>query len=162
MEFLATWQFWGAFCILLLIGEIASPGFVLGCVAVACVPPLLMGAFWTSDMPFSLDGRISLGVFGLSALLGLVFIRPSVVKHLYGKGQRSSDVEGMIGTKGLVIKEIPQGETGGGYVKIRGSQWWAFHVEGKRVPVGVEVEIVEVTGAKIIVTTVDEIDQIKS
>ncbi len=152
MEFLATWQFWGMLCIVLLLGEIASPGFVLGCVAIACIPPLLMCAFWSPSMPFPLDGRISLALFGASALLGLLFIRPSVVKHLYGKGQRRSDVEGMIGSKAMVIKEIPEGQTGGGYVKVRGSQWWAFHVDGKPVPVGAEVEIVDVKGAKVIVT----------
>ncbi len=152
MAFLATWQFWGILCIVLLLGEIASPGFVLGCVAIACIPPLLVGALWSPEMPFPLDGRITLAVFGVSALLGLLFIRPSVVKHLYGKGQRRSDVEGMVGSKALVVKEIPEGQTGGGYVKVRGSQWWAFSVDGKPVPVGTEVEILEVKGAKVIVT----------
>jgi membrane protein implicated in regulation of membrane protease activity len=151
MAFLSLWQFWAVLAIVLLIGEIASPGFVLGCFALACVPPLALGLVWPSLAGASLDGRLALAVFALSSLAGLWLIRPSVVRHLYGAKERKSDVDGMVGSLGVVVKAIPSGETGGGYVKLRGSQWWAFHVDGRSVPEGTEVEVVRVSGAKVMV-----------
>lgn len=156
MEFLATWQFWIVAAIVLVMGEIASPGFVLGCVALACVPPACLGFFWPIVSSSWLDERVSLVVFALSALLGLFFIRPSVVRHLYSAEERRSDVDGMVGIRGIVVKAIPEGETGGGYVRVRGTEWWAFHVDGDAVAPGMEVEIVEVRGARVMVRLVGE------
>ncbi len=150
MAFATGWQFWTLLAILLLLGEIVSPGFVLGCFALGCFPPLILSFVWPRLFQVTMNGKVTMVLFALSSVLGLWLLRPSLVRRLYGQSHRKSDVDAMEGARAMVTVAIPSGSQGG-YVKVRGTEWWAFHQDGDPVPVGREVEIVRISGAKVIV-----------
>lgn len=89
-------------------------------------------------------------VFILSSFVFLILTRPWAVKHFNAKREKTN-LELIQGEHGLVIEEI-NGLTGTGRVRIKGQEWAAKPIEGKRIiPKGCEVVVTEIQGVKVVV-----------
>lgn len=141
---LQVWQIWAVVGVFLLIGEVLTPGFVLACFAIACIPPALMTYF--GEFGF----QVQMGVFAVSAVAVFFSLRPVVLRYLSSRESRMpSNAEALIGQVGVVVKTIPSDGTSGGYVKVAGKEWWAFDPEGREIPEGTRVVVLKVRGASI-------------
>ena len=143
-ELLTNWQLWVILGFALLIVEMFTPGFVLACFALACVPPAVMTYFGDFEL------RTQLAAFGIATLLIFFFMRPAVLRFLSNrKESRTSNAEALVGRKGIVVKTISADSTRGGYVKVDGKTWWAFGPEGIEIGEGAAIVIEKVRGASL-------------
>ena len=143
-ELVTNWQLWVILGFALLIVEMFTPGFVLACFAIACIPPAIITYFEDFDL------RAQLAVFGVSTLFIFFFMWPAVLRFLSNrKDARTSNAEALIGKKGIVIKTISPDAAQGGYVKVDGKTWWAFGPEGIEIGEGAGVVVVKVRGASL-------------
>lgn len=141
---LQVWQIWAIAGVLLLIGEVLTPGFVLACFAIACVPPALMT--FLGDFNF----QVQMGAFAVSALVVFFSLRPVVLRYLSSReSETPSNAEALVGQIGIVVRTISSDGISGGYVKVAGKEWWAFGPEGRELPVGTRVMVLKVRGASI-------------
>lgn len=79
----------------------------------------------------------------------LAATRPLAVKYL-NKNMESTNAESLIG-KLAVVKEEIDNLNARGHVSVNGQEWTARAVEEKVIPEGVTVEIVEISGVKLLV-----------
>lgn len=99
---------------------------------------------------FSLPLWLQILAFLLISLLMMVFTRPVAVKY-FNKDRVRTNVESMVGRQAIVVSEIDNLQ-GIGQVTVGGQEWSARTEEGaKGLPVGTVVEIVAVSGVKLIV-----------
>lgn len=89
-------------------------------------------------------------IFFVVSLVLLFFTRPIAVKY-FNKDRVRTNVESMVGKQAIVISEIDNLQ-GTGQVVVSGQEWSARCVdEGIRIPVGVVVTIVSISGVKLMV-----------
>lgn len=87
--------------------------------------------------------------FGVSLLL-LYFTRPIAVKY-FNKDRVKTNVESLVGRQAIVISEIDNLQ-GIGQITVGGQEWSARSLEDSvRFDVGAVVEIVAISGVKLIV-----------
>lgn len=95
-------------------------------------------------------------VFLLVSLLLMFFTRPIAVKY-FNKDRARTNVESMLGRQAIVISEINNLE-GIGQVTVDGQEWSARNeTDGEMIPVGDVVEVVAVSGVKLIVRKKQEV-----
>ena len=93
-------------------------------------------------------------LFFLISLLMLFFTRPIAVKY-FNRDRIKTNVESMVGRQAIVISEIDNMQAVG-QVTVNGQEWSARSWDDKlRIPVGTVVNIVAISGVKLIVR-VDE------
>jgi membrane protein implicated in regulation of membrane protease activity len=63
----------------------------------------------------------------------------------------------LIGQPALVLEAVPGGPTGLGLVRIGREEWRAESLDGRAIPEGVHVKVVEVRGTRVRVWPVDEV-----
>jgi len=98
----------------------------------------------------SLPVWLQILLFLLVSILLLVFTRPIAVKY-FNKDRVRTNVESMIGRQAIVVSEIDNLQ-GIGQVTVGGQEWSArSEDEQKRFAVGTVVEVVAVSGVKLIV-----------
>ncbi|NMA67713.1 MAG: NfeD family protein [Clostridiaceae bacterium] len=83
------------------------------------------------------------------SILLLIFTRPVAVKYLK-VGDHKTNVDMLIGQKGIVIMDITEHATG--QVKVRGQVWTAVSKTGENIKKDTEVVIEEIQGVKLIVS----------
>ncbi len=139
---------WLGILAVLLIIEAATVGLVTvwfaGGALAAIFVAVLHGPLW-----------LQIVLFFLVSLLLLFFTRPVAVKY-FNKDRVRTNVESMIGKQAIVISEIDNLQ-GIGQVTVGGMEWSARREEtgeNKPIPVGSVVEIVAVSGVKLIVKPV--------
>jgi len=99
---------------------------------------------------FSLPIWLQILLFLVVSLLLMVFTRPIAVKY-FNKDRVRTNVESMIGRQAIVISEIDNLQ-GIGQVTVGGQEWSARSEDDKqRMNVGTVVEVVAVSGVKLIV-----------
>lgn len=99
---------------------------------------------------FSLPIWLQILLFLVVSLLLMVFTRPVAVKY-FNKDRVRTNVESMIGRQAIVISEIDNLQ-GIGQVTVGGQEWSARSEDDKkRMNVGTVVEIMAVSGVKLIV-----------
>lgn len=99
---------------------------------------------------FSLPVWLQIVLFLVVSLLLIIFTRPVAVKY-FNKDRVRTNVESMIGRQAIVISEIDNLQ-GIGQVTVGGQEWSArSEDERKRMAVGTVVDIVAVSGVKLIV-----------
>ncbi len=87
-------------------------------------------------------------VFFAVSILLLFFTRPVAVKYLK-VGDHRTNVDSLIGEKGIVIMDITEHSTG--QVKVRGQIWTAVSKTGESIKKDTEVIIEEIQGVKLVV-----------
>ena len=99
---------------------------------------------------FSLPVWLQIVLFLAVSLLLIIFTRPVAVKY-FNRDRVRTNVESMIGRQAIVISEIDNLQ-GIGQVTVGGQEWSArSEEERKRMAVGTVVEVVAVSGVKLIV-----------
>lgn len=141
-----AWILWLVLAVGLIVAEIFTLGFVLfwfgiGALAAAMVAFLGLGLGWQ----FAAFSVVSIA---LTAMSRTIFAQ--YWPHSDGKGMRSAidSLPGMVGTVSMASK----GALNEGAVKVYGSTWTAFPLDGDTILVeGEKVEVVEVRGSSIYV-----------
>ena len=110
------WAVWIAIAIVCLIIELGSGDFFVTCFAIGALCAML-----TSFLCVPLWFQIL--AFALCSVLSIIFIRPSMLRHVHNRKERLSNADALIGRTGTVIEAIaPEGF---GYVKVDGDEWKA-------------------------------------
>ena len=136
---------WLIIAAVLLFGELVVPGFIL--------------------LPFGISAAVAalLGFVGVSPAIGwLVFIFGGgigfAILWKYARGSLDSlpmpqgvGADRLLGETGTVIEPITGGATGSGMVKVGAERWRAEAVDQRPIAVGVDIEVVEVKGTRVVV-----------
>jgi len=137
---------WLAAAALLGIGEMATAGsFWLAPFAIAAVAAAIVSF---------LGAPVALGwlVFLAISVLAFLGMRPLARRlDLDVPDQLGIGSNRLIGHVALVVEEIPAGIEVSGMVKAGGETWNAMSATEMALPVGTEVNIVEVKGTRVIV-----------
>lgn len=88
-------------------------------------------------------------VFLVVSLVLLFFTRPVAVKY-FNKERVRTNVEGLVGMQGVVISGIDNLKEQG-QIAVGGQEWSARSRDNVQIPAGAVVEIVSVSGVKLIV-----------
>ena len=93
---------------------------------------------------------VQITLFIVVSLLLLIFTRPIAVKY-FNRERIKTNVESLVGRQAIVISEIDNLQ-GIGQVTVSGQEWSARSVdEGLKLPVGMVVIIIAISGVKLIV-----------
>jgi membrane protein implicated in regulation of membrane protease activity len=130
------WIFWGIVAVACLILELISGGFFIICFAiggVASAISALLGAnvYW------------QIFIFALFSLLSIFGVRPFVLKYMHRNDSESrrSNADAIIGRIGFVSETIEDGAFG--RVAIDGDDWKATSENGRSIPKGSKVEVLD-------------------
>ena len=135
--------FWLIVLVVLIATEIATMGlttiwFAAGAL-VAAIISLLGGNVWW---------QVGIGL--VVSLLLLFFTRPIAVKY-FNRERVRTNVESLVGRQAIVISEVNNLQ-GTGQVNISGQEWSArASSDSVTYPVGSVVNVVEISGVKLIV-----------
>ena len=137
------WQFWTLVGFICLILELTSGDFFIMCFSIGAFIAALASAFVPSF-------TVQIIIFAVASLLCLLFVRPLALKYFHRKGEdRPSNVDAMIGRKGVVTDAIAAG--GYGRVKIDGDSWKACGVNDEPIDKDARVEVVSMASTIITV-----------
>lgn len=132
---------WTALIIIFAIIEGMTMGLTSIWFAIGALVALLASAI---KLPF----WVQLLVFSLTSILMIIYTRP-VAKKVLKIGENKTNIDSLIGKKGIVLKEINDYQTG--QVKVKGQIWTAKNAASGPLHEGDEVEIIAVEGVKLIV-----------
>ena len=135
--------FWLVLLIVAIVVEVFTMGLTTiwfaGGALVAILATLLHAPIW-----------LQIIVFVAVSLLLLFFTRPVAVKY-FNKDRVKTNVESMVGRQAVVTGEIDNIQ-GIGQVTIGGQEWSARSADDTmRIPLGSVVDVVSVSGVKLIV-----------
>ena len=127
------WLMWTLIGVLGLILELTSGDFFIMCFAIGAFITALVAALVPSI-------TVQIIVFAVASLLCLLFVRPVALKYFHRKDpNRNSNVDAMVGRKGVVTDSIEAG--GYGRVKIDGDSWKARSHDGEAIADRTRVEV---------------------
>lgn len=109
---------WLILAILLMIGEIYTPGFFLFCISLSSLTAAI-AAFVTESI------TIQVSVFVVALFLSVLLLRP-VLNKFFAK-EKKTNTDRMIGMSVVVEERISKGEKG--RVKVNGESWFAISDE---------------------------------
>lgn len=137
------WQFWTLVGFICLILELTSGDFFIMCFSIGAFIAALASTFVPSF-------TVQIIIFAVASLLCLLFVRPLALKYFHRKGEdRPSNVDAMIGRKGVVTDAIAAG--GYGRVKIDGDSWKACGENDEPIDKDARVEVVSMASTIITV-----------
>lgn len=109
---------------------------------------------------FSLPIWLQILLFLVVSLLLMVFTRPIAVKY-FNKDRVRTNVESMVGRQAIVVSEIDNLQ-GIGQVTVGGQEWSARSEDDKKcMTVGTVVQVVAVSGVKLIVREDPQMQKIR-
>lgn len=134
---------WLVLLVLLVLVELATMGlstiWFAGGSVVAFIASILNANFIVQVILF----------LSVSILL-LVFTRPFAAKYI-NRNKTKTNVESLVGKKAVVTRDIDNLHAEG-EVKFQGLEWTARSLnENEKIPVGTIVDIIKVSGVKLIV-----------
>jgi len=130
--------------IVLFIGEIFTPGFLLACFGIACL-------FSGLTSFFGMGIKTQIIVFSISTLAVFFGIRPFVLKYFYtSTGKIRTNVDALVGKTGFVSERIDP-STNKGRVIIGGEDWKALSIDETVIEIGEKIIVVKVDGVKLLV-----------
>lgn len=137
------WQFWTLVGFICLILELTSGDFFIMCFSLGAFVAAIASTFVPSFM-------VQIIIFAIASLMCLFFVRPLALKYFHRKGDdRPSNVDAMIGRKGVVTDAIPA--DGHGRVKIDGDSWKARGENDQPIAKDSHVEVVSMASTIITV-----------
>ncbi len=148
-----AWILWTVLGVILIVAEVFTLGFVLlwfglGALAAALVGWLGLGLGW-QFLVFALVSAV------LTALSRTIFA--NLFEHK-NENRLRMGMESLPGQIGMVTT-ASRGALGEAAVKVFGSTWTAFPVDGKLLEEGEKVEVVEIKGSSIYVRRVGELPE---
>lgn len=133
---------WFLLAAALLIGEILTPTFFLGALAVAALGGSV--AAWVGAGTW-----LQVLVFALGAGVTSALARPLAERFLHsGTRQLPTNVDALLGAEARVIESI-DAATRTGRVKVRGDDWRAISEDGDPIAAGARVIVTEVDGTTL-------------
>lgn len=102
---------------------------------------------------FGLPLWFQIVVFLAASSLLLIFTRPIAIKYLK-VGMTKTNLDSVVGSKGLVTVEIKEFSTG--QVKVKGQVWTAISKTGDPIGKDTEVTVEAIEGVKLIVVPQDQ------
>ena len=145
---LPLWAIWLILCGIFLLIEIFNISFLLIWPGIGS-----FFAFIASILGASIEVQIA--VFAITTTIMIIFMKPLVKKFFKNKDDTKMNNNAMIGTKGIVIKEInPLEETG--QVKVAGELWSAITLDNTKIQINEIVKVTKVEGVKLVVTKDNE------
>jgi len=136
------WAVWLVLAGIFFIGEIATAGFLLFWLGVGAVLALMVSLVFDSLVA-------QIAVFAITSIVLIIFTKP-MVKKFVEKEKIPTNIDSLIGKKGIVIKKIDTIESMG-QVKVNGELWSAKSENDAEIEKDTEVEIVEIVGVKLVV-----------
>ena len=127
------WLLWLIVSIVCLTLELTSGDLYMICIAMGALIGMACGI---ADMPF----WVQVLVTAVASVACIVFVRPSMVRHLHNKEERNSNADALVGQQGVVTDTIPS--NGYGYVKIAGDQWRSVSHDKTPIETGCKVTVV--------------------
>lgn len=134
------WQIWLIIAGLFFVLEIATVGFLVFWFGIGAIFAMITSLFTDSI-------TIQTAVFLITST-ALLFLTKPFVKKFSRKDTIKTNAYSVIGKTGVVVKEINSAE-GVGQIKIGGETWSAKAED--IIPVGSQVEVVEIDGVKVVV-----------
>lgn len=139
------WHVWIVVGIILFIGEMFTPLFLLGSLGVGAWAAAIAAGF---GAPFA--GQVA--AFIVTMVVVFFLIRPFFNKTLARFDQPlKTGVQALIGRDALVIEAIDN-VTNRGRVKIGGETWKAKSVDGQPIPDGAQTVVTRMEGVTVFVT----------
>ena len=140
---MGAWLAWAIAAVLLVIGEIFTPGlFFLGPVALAAAAAAVVAAVGA-------PAWVQIVVFASGALASLAFLRPIAKAHLRMPAAMRTGTAALAGARAVVLQRV---DANGGRVRIGGEEWSArAYMPDQVVEVGKQVEVVMIEGATALV-----------
>ena len=146
-----AWIFWLVLGIGLIVAEVFTFGFVLFWFGIGAIAAALAGL-----LGFGFVGQFA--VFAVVSIALTVMSRTIFSKYMWDA--KGSDVKmgvdslpGQIGT----VTNSSKGALNEGAVRVYGSEWTAFPVDGETITEGEKVEVVSVKGSSIYVRPVRKV-----
>lgn len=119
--------------VVLLVAEIAVPGFILGAIGLSLCFTGLCALFDLGPIPLLI-------IFSITLLISFLLLRPFVKKYLYRKNEMKTNRDAFAGKIAKVTKRI-EGNTAMGSVSIDGVEWQAKASDESIIEVGDNVVI---------------------
>ena len=141
MELYHLWIILG---ILLLIVEIGTPGFVIGCFAIAAFATSI-GAY------FDILIKWQILLFSISSAIVFFAIRPSIMKLSFFDSKQKSTGTDLMGNKVYMVTETIDNDKDRGYIKVGTEYWRARSENGKIIEVESKIKVKRVEGSTVYV-----------
>jgi len=139
----SSWLVWSIVAVLLVIGEILTPGlFFLGPVALAAVAGAIAAALGAALW-------LQIAVFAVSSFAALALLRPVARRHLHMPHAIRTGSAALVGAQAVVLQRV---DANGGLVRIGGEEWSArAFMPDQVLEPGERVEVAEIEGATALV-----------
>ncbi len=139
------WIYWVVAALLLFIIELFTAGFAVICLAIGAGGGAIAAA---SDLSLEMQ----LLIFAIVSLVALLCVRPVLKRTFYKKEEIATNVNAMIGKRGIVCEDIDANGISGRVV-IDGVDWRAVSATGEPIAKGTKVEITAIDSIILTVKT---------
>jgi membrane protein implicated in regulation of membrane protease activity len=128
------------------LGEMATAGSFF-------LAPFAIGAALAAAVSFAgVPVGVSWIVFIAASLATFAGLRPLARRlDAAGGNPRGVGAGRLVGETGVVLTAVPDGPDASGLVRIGGEQWRAQSSDGRGIPEGTQVTVVEVRGTRVVV-----------
>lgn len=137
------WLVWFIVGVLLMVLEIFTTSFFTFLIGISCFSAGITALITKNLIPQFI-------VFIIFLVVLLIFVRPLIQKYFFGKNQKKSNIDALIGKVVMVDTEINNLENSG-YIKDGADYWKAKSEDGSIIKKG---EIVTITSFEGITATV--------
>src|SRR3954469_5034930 len=139
-----AWLIWLLATLVLLLGEIATPGlFFLGPLALAAgVSAVVAGA--------GAGAALQITAFIAGSVAAVAVLRPIARRHVRLPTPQRTGAQALVGQSAVVLRRV---DATGGRVKIGGEEWSArAYLEDEVLEVGAPAAVIEIEGATALVS----------
>lgn len=142
---MTAWQLWAIGGLVLLIGEVFTPGFVLACFAMGCGAAALLAAS-------KMGATVQTIAFAAVSFASLFLIRPLFARLFPGGKALKTNTDALVGKTGIV-SQAPQDAHGTWRAMVDGEDWSVVAIEEGQLAAGRKVKVIKVDGSRLIVET---------
>ncbi len=140
------WYIWLIAAIIFCVAEIFYNGFFIIWFAIGSIVALIT-SFFTSNLV------IQTLIFLLISLILLITLTKRITKKLSKNDIVQTNINSLIGKKGIVIEAIKNNTLEPGLVKLDGETWSATSLNEETIEKGTLVEVTNIVGVRLIVIT---------
>lgn len=142
------WYIWLIAAIIFCIAEILYSGFFIIWFAIGSLAALITSFFTTNLV-------IQTIIFLIVSLVLLITLTKHITNKLLKHPTIATNVDGLIGKKGMVIETIGENTLEPGLVKLDGEIWTATSLYDEVIEKGTLVEIKQIKGVRLIVASTE-------